>query len=628
MLWIIYLFLFIFAGIISWQKILPQRNPIETILIGSLWGMILSCIFPFFLSFIFNFYTGVILSAILCLITIVIVGWWSRKEWTEILYKLKGSIKKEKKSLVILLAAFFVIVIPYMFLVSRTLFINQNGWYSTGFISAYGDVPFHLMYISSFVWGDNFPPQNPDFAGTQSDYPFLPNIISASLISLGADLIKGYMVPIFVLSIIIVALLIYVPWRITKNTGATVLVPIIFLLSGGWGFWWFFQTNGLKIFAFGNKIGNVIINNATNINELGINLMNVMTSSLLPQRGVLFGLPIFLSVILLWFNLTRRSIIASSLLVASLPLLHPHTFITLFIVLPFFLITQIIRKNFSYGWIWFFIIIAFAVLPIFIFLYPNIDNSPIKFIHFTNSWMKKRDNFIWYWFKNLGIFLPLLIFALFSKKISKDIKIWYLPFIPLFFIANFILFSPWDFDNHKLFNSWCLVSSFLVAFIIVIMFQNRNLFVKIFALICLLSVIISGGVDVIRFWHSSHEGYQLFSPQDQEIAEFLKTNMPPHSVFLSSTSHLSPLVLSGRKRFLGYLGWLFAHGINYNERLNDAALIYKGGEQSKLLIKKWGITHILIGSQEQNEFSINLPFFEENYEKIYDKNNYEVFVVK
>ncbi len=632
MLWIFYLFLFILAGILSWDLIIPNRKTIESILIGSLWGVILGSVFPFLLGLVFPFDVAVLGAMILALLISGITGLMRKKELETKLKKIFHSPKNWKRSFYILFIAFLIILIPYLCLISKILFINGDKNFTTGFRSAYGDVPFHLMYISSFVWGENFPPQNPDYAGTKSDYPFLPNIISASLINLGADPIKGYMAPIFVLNILIVALLIFAPWRITQNTVAAILVPIIFLLSGGLGFLWFFQAHGLNILSPETKFAGVFLDEPTNIPSHHVNLMNVMLSSLLPQRGVLFGLPIFLSVLILLFNPTTRSIIASALLIGSLPLLHPHTFIALAIVLSFFLIYLLIKtgvKKFNYRpWICFLAIIFSAAIPVLIFFRPNIGKPSTDFIYFAKGWMTNGDNFIWYWFKNLGLFLPLLIISLCSKIVPKNLKIWYLPFIPIFFIANFIIFSPWDFDNHKFFNLWYLVSSFLIAVFLAHLFKRRNLFLKTAATILLFSLILSGAIEATRLWHFSKNGFELFSPKSQELAEFIRSDTPPQSIFLASTSHLSPIILSGRKRFLGYLGWLSAHGIDYQKRMEEAKIIYAGGPEAKSLIKKNGITYVLIGGEELNEFSVNRLFFEEHFKKVYNKNGYQIFSQK
>lgn len=624
--WTFYIFLFIFLGVLSWERILPKRNIIETILIGSLWGMILATVIPFIFGLFLSFDKGVLLSEFLSLITIGLLFWIGRNSWREKINQLKYFIQKEKNSLRILLIAFVVIAFIYLFLVSRIIFINQNNWYATGFRAAYGDASFHLMYISSFAFGNNFPPQNPDFAGTPSNYPFLPHILSAALIKLGANLITGFLAPVFILSFIIVALLIYVPWRVTGEVWTGVLVPIIFLLSGGLGFWWFFQAHGLNIFSSETKFLDVFRDELTNIPQYHINLMNVMLSSLLPQRGVLYGLPIFLSTILLWFNQTRRSILASAILVGSLPLLHTHTFVALMIVLPFLVTPLIVKKSLIFSWICFGIIVVFLALPAFMLLQPSDGFFQRDFIHFTRGWMANGDNIVWYWFKNLGLFLPLLVLALCLKVVPKNLKLWYLPFLSIFVVANLILFSPWEFDNHKFFNLWYLVSAFLISFFLVGLWKQRNLAIKIFVPIVLMFLIISGGIEVLRLWHFSKAGLQLFSPEAQQLAEFLKMNTRPDSVFLTSTSHLSPVNLSGRKHFLGFTGWLWSRGIKFAEREREVKLIYSGSPEAEILIEKEGITHILIGEEELREFpEINISFFEENYRKIYDSNNYKVF---
>lgn len=626
--WILYLFIFLAVGVLSWRRILPKRPSLESLLLGALWGMLLSSFLPFLLSLITSFTNAVFISqlvAIFFLATLVVID---RYFWLSEIGKLKGFFLTWDSNKKIILIFFLVLAIPYLILVSRVLFVS-NGWYTTGFVTAYGDVPFHLMYISSFSFGDNFPPQNPDYAGMLSDYPFLPYFLCAALINLEASLVAGFMAPIFILNLIIIALLIYVPWRITGNPWVAILVPFIFLLSGGLGFYSFLQAHGLDVLSSKALFPGAYLDNASSVSQFNINMMNVIVSSLMPQRGVLYGLPLFLSALLLWFKPNRRSIIASAVLIGSLPLFHAHTFIALMIVAPFFILYLILEqkwRNFDWrAWALFCAVIFMLVFPVVIFFHPNTGNS---FVRFTHGWMAKEDNLVLYWIKNLGLFLPLLLFALFSKTVPKKLKSWYLPFISLFVIPNIILFSPWEFDNHKFFHLWYLVSSFLVAYVIVALFKNKDILLKASAGLLLILVVLSGGIDVVRAWHFSKEGYQLFSPKAQELAEFIKQNVPPQSVFLSSDSPHSPLIISGRKRIMGFGGWLWAHGINYQERLNDSTSIYKGEQNTPDLLKKWGADYILIGEQEKSEFSVNQDFFEKNFKRIYNKDGYQIFINK
>jgi hypothetical protein len=487
------------------------------------------------------------------------------------------------------------------------------------------------MYITSFALGNNFPPQNPDYAGTSSNYPFSPYFSSAAMLDSGASLNVSFLAPILILAFLIIALLIYVPWRITKEAWTAVLTPIIFLFSGGLGFYWFFQTHGLEILSDKINYFSPGFGTLTHLTDLNINFMNVITSSLMPQRGILFGLPIFLSVILLWSAGDRRSIIASAILAAFLPLLHAQTFIALMMILPFYLLVLLIQKRrakekFDYFiWVSFLAIVCLAFLPVFLFFSANANGSYLKFIRFTNGWLAGKDNFFWYWFKNLGLFLPILIAALLYKKVPEKLKLWYLPFLAIFIIPNFIIFSPWDWDNSKFFHLWYLVSSFLVAYFISALFKNKKILIKFSAVILLVLMLLSGGIDVFKAWQGSKNGFGLFSPQAQKLAVFIEQNTPPSAVFLSATTHLSPLVLSGRKRFVGFAGWLWAHGINYDQRLRDIKTIFSGNENAKELINRYNVQYILIGEQEKSEFSVNIRFFEQNFNKIYDQDGYQIF---
>jgi hypothetical protein len=60
--------------------------------------------------------------------------------------------------------------------------------------------------------------------------------------------------------------------------------------------------------------------------------------------------------------------------------------------------------------------------------------------------------------------------------------------------------------------------------------------------------------------------YDVFSQQDLKVAESLRENTPTKAIVDATPLHNSPVVIAGRRLFLGYDGTLFSHGIDYSER--------------------------------------------------------------
>ena len=69
----------------------------------------------------------------------------------------------------------------------RALLEKPEGYY-TGVLNNYGDLPFHLSVITRFAFGQNYPPEDPTFAGVRFTYPFLTDFVSAMFVRLGATL--------------------------------------------------------------------------------------------------------------------------------------------------------------------------------------------------------------------------------------------------------------------------------------------------------------------------------------------------------------------------------------------------------------------------------------------------------
>ncbi len=53
---------------------------------------------------------------------------------------------------------------------SQAMYETPRGIF-TGVDTNIGDLPFHLAVVTGFAYGENFPPQHPEFAGVPSDLP-------------------------------------------------------------------------------------------------------------------------------------------------------------------------------------------------------------------------------------------------------------------------------------------------------------------------------------------------------------------------------------------------------------------------------------------------------------------------
>src|SRR5205085_132375 len=102
---------------------------------------------------------------------------------------------------------FYAAVVIGMWLVfSRAMFEKPEGIY-TGVLNNYGDLPFHLSVITRFAFGQNFPPEDPTFAGARFTYPFLTDFVSAMFVRAGASLRDSLFIENFFIGVALVGVL-------------------------------------------------------------------------------------------------------------------------------------------------------------------------------------------------------------------------------------------------------------------------------------------------------------------------------------------------------------------------------------------------------------------------------------
>src|SRR6185312_12634863 len=201
-------------------------------------------------------------------------------------------------------AGFYVMVAILAWLTfDRAMIVKPEGIY-TGVLNNFGDLPFHLSVISSFAFGNNYPPEDPTFAGVRFTYPFLTDFISAIFVRCGTSLRASMLIENILLAVAFVGVLHRWAWEMLRDRVAAILTPLLVLLNGGFGF--------ALLFDFTSKNENGLFGVLTHlppsftvIPETAWRWGNAISSLIVPQRGILLGLPLAVIVFTQWWIATK-----------------------------------------------------------------------------------------------------------------------------------------------------------------------------------------------------------------------------------------------------------------------------------------------------------------------------------
>jgi hypothetical protein len=522
-------------------------------------------------------------------------------------------------------------------LFARVVMFYPDGMH-TAPANNYGDLPFHFSAITSFAYGENLPPQTPIFAGMKFTYPFLIDYLTAFFIRCGADWRSAFFVENIALALALVRLIETLTLKIFNNTVAARLAPVIFLFNGGMGFINFFrefgsQSNGLFNFLWSLPKTYTISDAGLALASSNVPLRwgNVFTTLLIPQRSMLFGLPIVAMIIALWWmsfgverdaKTRRRYLLAAGILAGLLPMLHAHGFFSVMIAsAPMFLLFR------SMDWVAFFAPAAALACPQAWYLSgTQVRNELFKVL---DKWWEAGDsNPLLFWAVNAGIFILLLIAALLIRKITSSRQVlFYLPFALWFFIPNFVSLAPWTWDNIKVLVYWSLASAPFVAMVLAYLFTKRLIIARGLAIVLLLGLTFSGALDVTRAL-SPAENVGLFGRAELEVAALIREKTPPRSLILHAPIHNSVVALTGRQSVMGYPGHLWTHGIDYKQRELDVQTIYKGGPQMIEPLSRLGVDYVIVGTAERMQLQADETHFVNLYPVVIDHAGYRVYQVK
>ncbi|HVF57016.1 MAG TPA: hypothetical protein VM934_12755 [Pyrinomonadaceae bacterium] len=188
----------------------------------------------------------------------------------------------------------------FWFVMGHAMYVSDGGIF-TGVDNNLGDLPFHISIISGFTQGENFPPQHTEYAGVRLTYPFLVDFLAAMFVRAGASLEGTLFWQGFVLALSLTGLLHRWALKLTGDRVAALMTPAIVLLSGGFGWWTLFGEatgSGRGLFEL---LGD-LPHDYTIMSHIGYRWGNAFTALLIPQRGMLLGIPLALVVWTLWWQ--------------------------------------------------------------------------------------------------------------------------------------------------------------------------------------------------------------------------------------------------------------------------------------------------------------------------------------
>lgn len=574
---------------------------------------------------------------------------------------------------------FYAGVAIVMWLVfSRAMFEGADGLY-TGVLNNYGDLPFHLSVITRFALGQNFPPEDPTFAGARFTYPFMTDFISAMFVRGGASLRASLFIENYFVGVALVGVLHRFGQKLLRNRTAAILTPLLIILNGGLG-WAMLVADVNKTDGGVFQLLRHIPHSYTILPEVadGWRWGNAVTSLLVPQRGFLLGIPLAVIVFTQWWAALHnddegkskkvkgkkeerrdkrlkpasstnepigstvdnpsfftfsflllpatRRMLAAGVVAGLLPLVHAHSFV---VVMGVGACLAVINWSRWREWLTFLLVGSLIAIPQLLWSTHGSAVSTRAFIGWQFGWDSGTENFFWFWFKNTGIFIPLLIAALLWKRedylVSRRLLFFFLPFTLCFIIPNLVKLAPWIWDNVKVLFYWWIASAPIVALLLARLWEGRA-WSRLLAGALFVVLSLAGALDVFALMTSQGE-YQEFDRNGVAFAEMVKQQTPPGATILHAPIHNTPIFLTGRRSLMGYPGHIWTHGIDFGQREADIKQIYSGAPDAASLLSKYGVDYVVIDPQEHSVMPVNTDFFS-RYREVVKIGEYHLYKIK
>jgi hypothetical protein len=545
-----------------------------------------------------------------------------------------------------------VAVVALLWLAFDRVIVEDAGGLATGFVNNLGDLPFHLQVTASFAYGENFPPENPIYAGTGFAYPYLSDTLAASLVALGASFRESFLILNLTLGLALVALLRHLTVVVTRDRLAGYIAPLLVLFSGGLGWIQLLEEARVGERGIVALLGQ-LTHDYTISGEGPYRWGNAITTLLVTQRSLAFGLPVALMVLILLYRYihagprrppvrlgrwvgdlralvaTYRLPLVAGVLTGCLPLIHAHTYVV--VLGTAFLLGLLFRQWRDGRWVgWsMYVVAALALgLPQVLASTSGSSTALTSFIGVELGWDRRDTNVAWFWLLNTGLFIPIALLAILwpgpRRVVSRGLLLFSLAFLVWFAVPNVLRLAPWIWDNIRVLFFWFVGFVPLVALVIARALRSGPT-LRAVGVVAFVALTLAGAVDVWRVV-SGQTVYGEFDAQGIALAGIIRAETPPRALVLHAPTYNPPVFLTGRRSLLGYPGHVWSHGLSYTDREAEIKRIYEGAADADELLAKNGVEYIVVSPIERNQMPVNDAFFE-RFTMIGEAGEYRLYEV-
>lgn len=646
MLALLYLLVYLCAGCIMTRALLPSQRVQVRIWLGLCLGILLMMWLPALLAMALSFSVLCHMLALIPLAIATVLVWHFRDRNARV-----RSFSREDRQFLILMGCTALPLSVLGGYLQYTHCLRQvNGTLHVG-QSTYGDLPLHLGIITS-LRNAAFPADYSIFPGERLTYPFLMDSFSTSFMLFGMDLQGAVVVPGTLMMALVFSGYLILADRMTTSRRAVVIAALFLFINGGLGFLY-------SIDMLGESLGTLLNENLQSENSLqagtwlerletildgwymtpanhaeqsyyNLRWSNIIVDMMVPQRTFLGGWCILLPCIYLLYDgaarrenrMPVRQTALLGVMAGGLPLLHTHSFLALGLLSAGWMAYDLLHHGKWKPWlIYGFTACALAAPQLFGWTFRHTSGNG-QFVYFQFNWVNNpggsgmRDGYLWFWIKNIGLPLILLILSLCEKNQRRR-------FIAsgafvIFVVSEFIIFQPNEYDNNKLFYVWWALSAVLAAEYAVELFdrlrglRGRYVLAAMTAVACL----ATGTLSIARECVSD---YQMFSRSDVALAEWVEENTEIGDTFICWTQHINPVsALAGRSIVCGPDLWLYYHGYDTGSRQQDIRAFYAKPSENEDVLEKYRVSYILVGSYERSNLVVNETELSALYELVYE----------